>query len=86
MADTLAPRRGHPRHQLRSFTVTARRSNGRAERVEVRAQTEHDALLRAGIVLGERFEGDAAPGAWIVTGVHDPAPLTWTPEGGPGNA
>lgn len=70
---------GHPRHQLRTFTVTARRSNERARTIRVTAQTERDALLRAGLALaGETAYPD--PGEWRVTGVTDPAPYTWCPD------
>lgn len=75
---------GHPRHQLREFTVSYRRStNGHVSSVKVTAQTEHDAILRAGITLAARYGPvkDAAKWAaeFIVTGVKDPAPATWTP-------
>lgn len=77
---------GHPRHQLREFTVSYRRStNGHVSSCKVMAQTEHDAIFRAGMILAARYRAHQ-PGtatAWasefIVTGVKDPAPLTWTP-------
>lgn len=73
---------GHPAHQLRTFTVTASRGAARPDRTfRVDAQTEHDALFRAGMILAaDRRTGDGpVPAEWIVTGVHDPAPRTWTP-------
>jgi len=77
---TTAAGRGHPRHQLRPFTVTVRnrRERGRPELVIVTAQTERDAILRAGLTLAERHPG-AEPGDWYVGQVTDPAPFTWTP-------
>lgn len=73
------PGSGHPRHQLRDFTVTVRRTGQRAGRLHVRAQTERDAILRAGLALARRYPGTDAE-LWTVTGVHDPAPFAWSPD------
>jgi hypothetical protein len=72
---------GHPAHQLRPFTIAARRGSGLEQTVTVEAQTEHDALFRAGMILaGQRFPlGGPVPAEWIVTGITDPAARTWTP-------
>jgi hypothetical protein len=71
---------GHPRHQVRPFRVQASyaRDPG-AVRLAVVAQTEHDALLRAGLELARRYPG-SDPALWVVRGVTDPAPATWSPE------
>jgi hypothetical protein len=71
---------GHPRHQMRDFTVTVRRAGQKPGRLHVRAQAEHDAILRAGMALARRHP-DTDMTQWIVTGVEDPAPApaTWTP-------
>jgi hypothetical protein len=71
---------GHPRHQLRKMTVRLRygAGAGRAHPVEVVAQTEPDAILRAGLFLAAAgVAGD--PAMWRVAGVDDPAPFTWAP-------
>lgn len=71
--------KGHPRHQLRKFTVTLREADSGARQVHrVTAQTEHDAIFRAGVATGQRHP-DTDLNHWHVTGVHDPAPATWTP-------
>lgn len=70
--------RGHPRHQLRQFTVTVRHRNERPRPVQVTAQTERDAILRAGMTLA-RQGGFTNTLEFTVTGVQDPAPFTWTP-------
>lgn len=75
---------GHPRHQIREFTVSYRRTaNGHVSSVKVTAQTERDAIFRAGMLLAARYRPVQDAGGWadqfIVTGVKDPAPLTWTP-------
>jgi hypothetical protein len=69
---------GHPAHQMRPFTVTVRRNDYPPMQVRVTAQTQDDAVLRAGMILAA---GGAARLAaeWIVIGVEDPAPRTWTP-------
>ena len=71
---------GHPRHQLRGFTVTVRKTGSRAASLHVTAQTERDAILRAGITLARRHPGTDAS-LWIITGVQDPAPFDWIPPG-----
>jgi len=80
---TTAAGRGHPRHQLRQFTVTVRCAGQRPEKLHVQAQTEPDAILQAGMDLTRRHP-DADPANWItanwiVTGITDPAPFTWIP-------
>jgi hypothetical protein len=74
---------GHPAHP-RTFTVTANRSSGPEQTVRVTAETETDALFRGGMILARgRRPGDGpVPAEWVVTGVHDPAPRTWTPPAG----
>ena len=72
------PGPGHPRHQLRMFTVTVRRAGQRAVKLHVPAQTERDAILRAGLGLARRYPAASAD-LWSVTGVTDPAPVTWSP-------
>lgn len=69
---------GHPRHQIRTFTVGVRKAGSRAGRLHVTAQTERDAILRAGLALARRHPGTDAD-QWMVTGVTDPAPATWSP-------
>jgi hypothetical protein len=67
---------GHPRHQLREFTVTVRHAESGNIKVRVMAQTKSDAILRAGLALG----ADHHPGShWIVRSVHDPAPRDYIP-------
>jgi len=75
-------RQGHPRHQLREFTVSYRRTaNNHASTCKVTAQTEHDAIFRAGIILAARYRAVQDATGWAaqftVTGVKDPAPLAW---------
>lgn len=72
------PGPGHPRHQLRMFTVTVRRAGQRPGKLHVAAQTERDAILRAGLGLARRYPAASAD-LWSVTGVTDPAPATWSP-------
>jgi hypothetical protein len=77
---------GHPRHQIREFTVSYKRStNGHTSSCKVMAQTEDDAILRAGMLLAARYRPVKDAAGWasqfIVTGVEDPAPLTWQPPG-----
>ena len=67
---------GHPRHQLREFTVTVRHAESGNIKVWVLAQTRDDAILRAGLALAqEGHEGLH----WIVRSVHDPAPADYIP-------
>lgn len=76
-----APRRpgGHPRHQLRRFRVAASHGTDPGSlRLGVEAQTEHDAILRAGMELNRRYP-ESDPARWRVAAVTDPAPATWTP-------
>jgi hypothetical protein len=61
--------------------MTASYAGGGRVRLTVEAQTEHDAILRAGIELGRRHP-DTDPDLWHIGPVTDPAPYTWTPEGG----
>lgn len=76
------PGRGHPRHQLREFTVQVRYYSERGtSAIKVTAQTKHDALLRVGIALANTRPG-TDPAGWIVIGITDPAPVTWTPPPG----
>jgi hypothetical protein len=76
--DTTAGR-GHPRHQLRRFTVRVRnRHSDRSEQVTATAQVVSDAILRAGLTLAERHPGTELAD-WTVAGVRDPAPFTWIP-------
>ena len=70
---------GHPRHQMRTFTVKVRGRNQHPITLPIEAQTEHDALLRAGIRLVAFPRGTCDPADWIVTLVTDPAPLIYTP-------
>ena len=70
---------GHPRHQLRPFTVSVRKYGSRASRLNVNAYTERDAILRAGLALARKYPGTDAD-QWMVTGVTDPAPATWIPS------
>lgn len=70
---------GHPRHQIREFTITVKHSTGLPYKLRVKAQTEHDALLRAGLELATHTLS-TEDGQWIVTGVHDPAPTTYVPS------
>lgn len=63
---------GHPAHQRREFTITARSAGNNAKTVRVVAQTEHDAVLRAGMLIASQFRG-IDPGQWITTSIHDPA-------------
>ena len=73
-----APVQAHPRHQMREFTVYLKQGSDRAIPVKVTAQTEHDAILRAGL----RFAAEhplIAGAAWHVRSVHDPAPLDYCP-------
>lgn len=77
---------GHPRHQLREFTVTVRKTGSRAGKLHVTAQTERDAILRAGLALARRHPGTDAS-LWHVTGTEDPAPFAWSPPAlAPGEA
>lgn len=71
-------RQGHPRHQVRQFTITVRRTGQRAGRLHVPAQTERDALLRAGMALARRHPG-ADMTQWTVAGIQNPAPFAWAP-------
>lgn len=80
MIDQATPK-GHPRHQLRPFTVNVRHGSDRARPVHVIAQTEHDAILRAGHALARLWPGKD-PAGWAVTSVRDPAPFTWIPGEG----
>jgi hypothetical protein len=65
---------GHPKHQKRPFEVTLRNSADQTRTTTVEAQTEHDAVLRAGMTLAYRFVKRDNPENWIVVKVHDPAP------------
>lgn len=80
MTDTQTARpAGHPAHQQRPFRVTARLRARRAQTEIVVAQTERDAILRAGVALAARHPG-TDPGEWRVTDVTDPAPRTYCPD------
>ena len=68
---------GHPRHQLREFTVTVRHSTSGRIKVRVMAQTGRDAILRAGIAL---TQDDHVGLHWTVLQVQDPAPSDWCPD------
>ena len=78
LADWPGP--GHPRHQLRMFTVTVRRAGQRPGKMHVPAQTGRDAILRAGMALARRYPAASAD-LWSVTSVDDPAPSAWSPPG-----
>ena len=78
MSQQVTPGAGHPAHQLRRFTVTARRGSERARTVRVTAQTERDAIFRAGLILaGQTAYPD--PAEWYVTAIRDQAPRVWIP-------
>jgi len=69
---------GHPRHQARDFRIIVRHPRHGRSTVISRAQTEHDALLRLGIALGNTYPG-TNPAEWITLGIDDPAPFAWSP-------
>jgi hypothetical protein len=63
---------GHPQHQMREFKVTARDPDDRLCTVSVVAQTEHDAVFRAGFRAARALPG-YPESQWTVAEVTDPA-------------
>lgn len=64
---------GHPKHQPRVFKVKVRDTYLRERVIEVTAQTQLDAVLRAGLLIGAEM-GRGVPMSWMfVVGVEDPA-------------
>ena len=70
--DVTARGQGRPRHQVREFTVYLKQGNDLPIPVKVTAQTEHDAILRAGLRFAAEHPLIAGAG-WHVRSVHDPA-------------
>lgn len=68
---------GHPRHQQRQITVTVNNPQNAPRALAVEAQTERDAIFRAGMALAARLlaaNTECNPGHWIVNDVQDLAP------------
>lgn len=73
---------GHPRHQLRVFSIRARHGNGPIRTVKITTQTEHDAILRAGVELARSYPStDADATSWMLIRIQDPAPAYSMPDG-----
>jgi hypothetical protein len=64
---------GHPKHQLRVFKVKVRDTYNRDRTVEVTAQTQLDAVLHAGLLLGAEMGMGVPMSFMFVLGVEDPA-------------